>query len=194
MTLFLCLLTLCASETPDPDSVSTDSTRIAERLETIAYSADSLIFNPRTGDLILIGSSTLDYRDMTLESDTVEYSAENEIITARGESELLEQGESITGNGMIYSIPTRKGRILNAASEYDFGFYTGASITRVARNEFNIVDARFTTCDDDSIHYYFYCPVMKVFPDDKAVARPVYLYVEDTPILYFPYWVFPIRR
>jgi hypothetical protein len=194
MTLFLSLLTLCASETTSPESISRDSTRTAERLETIAYSADSMVFYPETGDLILIGSTTLDYRDMTLVSDTVEYSAEDEIITARGESELLDQGESITGDGMVYNIPTRKGRILNAASEYDFGFYSGASITRVARNEFNIVDARFTTCDEDSTHYYFYCPVMKVFPDDKAVARPVYLYVEDTPILYFPYWVFPIRR
>ncbi len=194
MTIFLLLMTLCAADTAEPDSISRDSTHTAERLETIAYSADSMLFYPDTGDLILIGSASLDYRDMTLRSDTVEYSAEDEIITASGESELLDRGESITGNGMIYSILTRKGRILDAASQYEFGFYTGSTITRIGRNEFNIVDARFTTCDDDSIHYYFYCPVMKVFPDDKAVARPVYLYVEDTPILYFPYWVFPIRR
>ncbi len=194
MTLLLILMTLYATDPTEPDSTSRDSTITAERLETIAYSADSLVFYPDTGDLILVGSATLDYRDMTLTSDTVEYSATDEIITARGESELFDRGESVTGNGMIYSIPTRKGRILNAASEYEFGFYTGSTITRIGRNEFNIVDARFTTCDEDSIHYYFYCPVMKVFPEDKAIASPVYLYIENTPVLYFPYWVFPIRR
>lgn len=194
MTIFLILMTLCATDTAAPDSTSSDSTLTAERLETIAYSADSLVFYPDTRNLILVGSATLDYRDMTLTSDTVEYSAEDEIISARGSSELFDRGESITGNGMVYSIQTRKGRIMGASSQYEFGFYTGATITRVGRNEFNIVDARFTTCDEDSIHYYFYCPVMKVFPDDKAVARPVYLYVENTPVLYFPYWVFPIRR
>jgi len=194
MISILIITVLFASEPLEPDSTSRDSILTSQRLETIAYSADSLVFYPDNSDLILIGSTTLEYRDMTLSSDTIEYSAENEIITAMGASELFDRGESITGNGMIYSLSSRKGRILEAASKYDFGFYTGASITRVNRNEFNIVDARFTTCDSDTTHYHFYCPVMKVFPDDKAVARPVYLYVEDTPVLYFPYWVFPIRR
>jgi len=195
MTAIMILMVLFAGDTAaGTDSTSRDSTLITGRLETIAYSADSMVFYPDSGDLILIGSTTLDYRDMTLKADTVNYSADDDIITASGESELFDRGESITGNGMIYNIPTRKGRILNAASQYEFGFYTGATITRIGSNEFNIVDARFTTCDEDSIHYFFYCPVMKVFPNDKAVARPVYLYVENTPVFYFPWWVFPIRR
>jgi len=178
----------------EADSTAADSTLRPAVLETIAYSGDSLVFDPRSGNFLLIGETTLDYRDMTLKSDTVEYAAEEEIVTARGSSELFDRGESITGNGMVYDIPSRKGRITGAASQYEFGFYSGASITRVGRNEFNIVDARFTTCDEDTAHYHFYCPVMKVYPDDKAVARPVYMYVEDTPVFYFPYWVFPIRR
>jgi hypothetical protein len=35
---------------------------------------------------------------------------------------------------------------------------------------------------------------MKVFPDDRAIARPVYLYVEGTPVFYFPIGIFPIRQ
>lgn len=194
MIFFIVLITLCGSEPPPPDSTGQDSTSAADRLETIAYSADSMVFHPKDGKLLLIGSTTVEYRDMNLESDTVRYDSREELVTASGASELFDRGESITGSGMVYSISSRKGRILDAASEYDFGFYSGATITRIDRNEFNIVDARFTTCDSDSVHYYFYCPVMKVFPDDKAVARPVYLYVEETPVLWFPYWVFPIRR
>ena len=185
---------LISSDTRGIENISTDSTVSLATLETIVYSADSLVFYPDTGDLLLIGSTTLDYRDMTLQSDTVMYFAEEELIQAKGETELFDRGESIRGDGLIYSLPSRKGRITSADSEYEFGFYHGESITRVGRNEFNIVDARFTTCDEDSSHFFFYCPVMKVFPDDKAVARPVYLYIEDTPVFYFPYWVFPIRR
>lgn len=187
------VLLLAVSGT-EPDSLPPEPATAEYSLETIAYSADSLVFDPATGNLLMIGSTTLDYRDMTLKSDTVEYRAEDEVILSRGSSELFDRGESITGTGMFYNIPTRKGRILDAASEYEFGFYSGASITRVGRNEFNIVEARFTTCDHDTSHYHFYCPVMKVYPEDKAVARPVYLYVENTPVFYFPYWVFPIRR
>lgn len=194
MSLPMIVLLSLTSQSGGQDSLGTDSVSVQGSLETIAYSADSLVYRPADGDLLLVGTVTVDYRDMTLRSDTVDYSSEDEVIVARGSSELLDRGESITGTGMIYNISTRRGRILQAASEYDFGFYSGASITRVGRNEFNIVDARFTTCEDDTAHYHFYCPVMKVFPEDKAVARPVYLYVDDTPVFYFPYWVFPIRR
>lgn len=194
MQAFVLLLAGLLAQPAGPDSTRADSTAAAGTLESIAYSSDSLVFHPGDGDLLLLGTVTMDYRDMTLESDTVEYSSDDQVIIARGASELFDRGESITGSGMIYNISTRKGRIMEAASEYDFGYYSGATITRVGRNEFNIVDARFTTCEDDSAHFHFYCPVMKVFPEDKAIARPVYLYVEDTPVFYFPYWVFPIRR
>lgn len=194
MTASVLSILIMTAQTAAPDSAGSDSTSARGSLETIAYSSDSLVFHPGSGDLLLVGEATVDYRDMTLHSDTVEYSSNDEVIVARGSSELFDRGESITGSGMIYNIATRKGRIMEAASEYDFGFYGGSSITRVGRNEFNIVDARFTTCEEDTSHYHFYCPVMKVFPDDKAVARPVYLYVDDTPVFYFPYWVFPIRR
>jgi len=193
LTAALCLLAV-AGQDAGGDTLRVDSVSVAPRIETIAYTTDSLVFFPGTGDLILIGTTRLDYRDMTLLSDTVRYDSEGDLITASGESELLDRGESITGTRMIYSLATRKGRIVGAASQYETGFYTGESITRVGPNEFNIVNARFTTCDRDTVDYYFASPEMKVFPDDRAVARSVCLYVEETPVFYFPFWVFPIRR
>jgi len=191
--LILTALLMVGDGGDDQSRVTNDSTEAAS-IETIVYSADSLIFDPESGDLLLIGQARLDYRDMTLHSDTVRYSSDLETITASGESELFDRGESITGTGMVYSLTSRKGRITGADSRYEFGFYHGESITRIGRNEFNIVNATFTTCEDDTLHYYFFSPEMKVFPDDKVVARSVYLYVEETPVLYFPFWIFPIRR
>jgi len=164
------------------------------QIETIAYSADSVVFIPDTRDLTLVGAATVDYHDMSLVADTVRYSAQTQTVTASGEPQLSDRGEVITGTGMIYDLTSRRGRIMEADSEYDFGFYHGESITRVGRNEFNIVNAWFTTCVKDTADYYFSTPMMKVFPEEKAIARPVFLYVEDTPIFYFPYMVFPIRR
>ncbi len=193
MILSILLAVLVSSpDTGMNDSLPDSSSRVT--LESISYSADSLLFLPSGEVLFLVGEVTIDYRDMTLRADTVKYDAEAGVIVSRGESELFERGESIRGTTMIYDVETRKGHIIQAASRYDAGFYTGSSITRVGRNEFNITDARFTTCDYTPPHYHFYCPVLKVFPDDKAVAKPVYMFVKNTPVFYFPYWIFPIRR
>ncbi len=166
----------------------------AATLEAIAYSADSLVFYPGTGDILLVGSSRIDYRDMFLEADTVSYASDIGLIRASGSPELFDRGESIRGTLMFYDMEARRGRIEEARSRYEFGLYGGSSITQVGRREFNIVDARFTTCESDTADYYFRAPRMKVFQDDRAIARPVYMYVADTPVFYFPYWVFPIRQ
>jgi lipopolysaccharide assembly outer membrane protein LptD (OstA) len=164
-------------------------------IETVAYSADSVIYDSDGGILLLIGNGRVDYRNMSLQSDTVRYLTDEETLWASGEPELFDRGESIQGTRMVYDLRTRKGSIEHAASQYEFGYYQGRSITRVGRNEYNIVDARFTTCEIDSApHYYFYSPMMKVYPDDKAVCKPLYMYIDDTAVFYFPWMVFPIRR
>lgn len=177
----------------EQDSVFVDTTR-AGVIETITYSADSLLFDPETGNIILSGTTRLDYRDMTLKADSIFFDSESEILTATGQSELIDRGESITGTSMVYSITSRRGQITDADSEYDFGFYHGETITRITSDEYNITEVYFTTCESDSAHYYFYSPMMKVFPDDKGIARPISLYIDDTPVMWLPYWVFPIRR
>ncbi len=167
-----------------------DSTAV---LEAIAYAADSISFRPGPGDLVLVGNSRVDYRDMYLEADTVRYTPALDLIEASGEPELFDRGESIRGSRMFYDMTARRGMIEEADSRYEFGYYSGTSITQVGRREFNIVDARFTTCEADTADYYFRAPLMKVFQDDRAIARPIYLYIHDTPVFYFPYMVFPIR-
>jgi hypothetical protein len=171
-----------------------DSLPVEVQIETIAYSADSVVFTPDDRDLTLVGAATVDYYDMSLGADTIYYSAEEETVTATGKPRLTDRSETITGTMMIYDLLSRQGRIVGADSKYDVGYYHGETVTRIGRNEFNIVGAWFTTCDKDTADYYFSSPMMKVFPDNKAVARPVYLFVEGTPVFYFPYMVFPIRR
>ncbi|MBN1434896.1 LPS-assembly protein LptD [Candidatus Fermentibacterales bacterium] len=152
-----------------------------------------MVFYPDTRDIVLVGAARVDYRDMRLLADTVRLDASSEVVWATGEPELFDAGESVRGARMVYDMASRQGRVDQAASRYEFGFYSGDEITRITPREFNIVNARFTTCDQDSAHFYFFSPSMKVFPGDKAVARPLYMYVYDTPVLYLPFWVFPIR-
>lgn len=163
-------------------------------METLAYSADSLEYIVDPGTLKLFGSGSLTYLDMTLKADTIRYDPELEILVATGEPEITESGETASGTGMIYHIPTRTGRTSHARSWYDNALYTGERVTMLSRHEFNAEGARFTSSERDTLDWWFWAASMKVFPDDKAIARPVVLYVEDTPVFWFPFAVFPIRR
>jgi|WetSurMetagenome_2_1015567.scaffolds.fasta_scaffold00188_6 lipopolysaccharide assembly outer membrane protein LptD (OstA) len=186
MSILAILAVLAQADTADS---------LQQSMEVIAYSADSIVLTVETRDIVLVGSSRIDYRDMALEADTVHYEPSVETVRASGSPELFDRGESIRGSRMFYSLRTRRGRIEAADSRYEFGYYSGSSITQVGPREFNITDARFTTCENDSEpDYYIRSPRMKVFQNERAVARPAYLYISDTPVFYIPFGVFPLRQ
>ncbi len=163
-------------------------------MQTMGYSADSLDYRVESGAFSLLGTAALAYEDMDLSADTIRYDPEREVLTATGEPVISEGGESASGDVMMYHIPSRTARTDYARSWYDRGLYTGERVVMLSRHEFNAQGARFSTSERDTLDWWFWAASMKVFPNDKAVARPIVLYVEDTPVFWFPYAVFPIRR
>lgn len=163
-------------------------------METMAYSADSLVFTINSENLFLTGNASLEYGQMSIAADTIEYLSGEETVTADGNMALSDAGEAATGSRLIYHIPTRTARTFDTSSLYDRAIYSSETVTMLSRHEFNLTDVQFTSCDKDTFDWYFWSEKMKVFPDDKAVASPVILYVEETPVLWVPFAVFPIRR
>lgn len=171
-----------------PDSLDTVP------METMGYAADSLVFNVDTENLLLVGNASLEFTSMSIKADTIDYRSDMEIVTARGNMELTDAGETATGTELIYHIPTSTARTYDTSSLYDRAIYSSETVTMLSRHEFNLTNVRFTSCEKDTFDYYFWSSRMKVFPDDKAVAGPVILYVEETPVFWVPFAVFPIRR
>lgn len=182
MLIFLFCLIL------QPDSTETVP------METMGYAADSLFFQIEREDLLLVGSASLEFTGMGIKADTIHYQSEMETVTAEGNVELSDAGETAFGTRLVYHTPTATGRMYETSSLYDRAIYGSETVTMLTRHEFNLTNVRFTSCEKDTFDYYFSTARMKVFPDDKAVAGPVTLYVEDTPVFWIPFAVFPIRR
>ncbi len=163
-------------------------------MESMAYSADSLVFSITDEDLILIGTASIEHKQMSIVADTIRYSSTEETVLATGNVEIAEGGETATGTALIYHTPTATARTFSTTSFYDRAQYNSETVTMLSRDEFNLTNVVFTSCEKDTFDYYFWAEIMKVYPDDKAVAKPVILYVEDTPVFWLPYVVFPIRR
>lgn len=163
-------------------------------MESMGYEADSLVFSLSSEDLLLVGSASLQYGRMGVSADTIRYESNGELVTAMGNMELTEAGETATGTGLVYHMPTATARTFTTSSFYDRALYTSETVTMLSRDEFNLTNVKFTSCEKDTFDYYFWSNRMKVFPDDKAVAGPVTLYVEETPVFWVPFAVFPIRR
>lgn len=112
-------------------------------------------------------------------------------VRYRGTPVMVDGGEEYRGFALSYNFRTQRGKIDMGDTEVDRGYYHGEAIKKVDKDVLFVEDGRYTTCDADEPHYYFFSPKMKVVMQDKVVAEPVYLYIADVPVFALPFGVFP---
>ncbi|MBC7187029.1 MAG: LPS-assembly protein LptD [Calditrichaeota bacterium] len=166
----------------------------------------------------LVGDAVVRYRNMTLRAERITVDWDKNLLTAEGAADtvlvpsenpgdsvrvvrwrglptLVSDGETMTGEKMVYNTVTDKGIVVRGRTEFEGGFYAGRQIKRVGGSVYNVSHGEFTTCDlEQDPHYHFYCRRMKMIPDDKVVAQGLVMYVGSIPVLGFPFAVFPHRR
>jgi lipopolysaccharide transport LptD-like protein len=190
-------------------SLSRDTTRASGVDTLVTYSStDSIVYDFSTKKMSLFQKGQIRYRDLQLTSDRIDINWNTSTMQARGvrdtadptgkkyrgTPEMKEGNEVYYGHELTYDFVTKKGKIDVANTTIDQGFYHGEAIKKEGKDVLYVGDGRFTTCDLPEPHYFFASPKMKVVPQDKIVAEPVYLYIADVPVFALPFGVFPNQR
>lgn len=172
----------------------------------VTYSAsDSIIYSMRTRFMDLYGNTDLQYQTlglkaertsvnwntMTLSSVGIPDTSDKKGKKKIGSPVMKDGGETYNGSQISYNFQTKKGKINVGETQMDNGFYQGEEIKKDEPEVLYVADGRYTTCNDEHPHFYFYSPKMKVIVHDKVIAEPVYFYVEDVPLFVLPFGVFP---
>ena len=153
----------------------------------------------------LYGESALSYRTIGLKAERVDVNWDNATLNAHGIPDtslkaagkmigapvLVDGGETYNGVGIGYNFRTQKGKIKVGETEIEQGYYHGEAIKKVDKDVLFVAGGRYTTCDADHPHYYFYSPKMKITLHEQIVAEPVYFYLADIPVFALPFGVFP---
>ena len=172
----------------------------------VTYSArDSIVYSIQTRFMDLYGKTDLQYRTLGLKAERTTVNWNTMTLTANGIPDTADKkgkktigppvmkdgGETYDGSEIKYDFRTKKGKINVGDTKMDNGYYHGEEIKKDGPDILYVADGRFTTCDLDDPHYYFYSPKMKVIVHDKVIAEPVYFYVADVPLFVLPFGVFP---
>lgn len=175
----------------------------------VAYSAtDSIVYSLSSKTMFLYGKASIKYRELALKAEQIDINWNTSILNAqgvpdtsdtsksgyRGLPDLVDAGEAYNGMKIAYNFKTKRGKIDIGTTEMDKGYYRGEKIKKVSEDVLFVADGRYTTCDAPHPHYYFASPEMKVILKDKIVARPIYLYISDVPILALPFGIFPTEH
>ena len=179
-------------------------------LDVPAFTAakDSIVEDFSNGNQIIYyyGDVSVNYGNMKMTADYMEYNLKTGILYARGTTDttgntigkpVMEQGgKSYTMDEVRYNFNTRKARITNMVTQEQDGILHGKNIKMMPDHSINITHGKYTVCDCEEPHYYLHLTAAKVMtkPSQKTVFGPAYPVIADVPLpIGLPFGFIPKR-
>ena len=141
------------------------------------------------------GGVSVEYQDMKLTADYMEYDMNTGTVYARGTRDTLsgewkgmpemsQGGKNYKMEELRYNFGSGKARITNMVTQEDEGLLQGRHIKMLPDKSINITDGMYTVCDLEEPHYFLKLKVAKVItePRQKTVFGPAIPYIEGIPL------------
>ncbi len=191
-----------AQDSP-PKPVSFQGFSISDSLE---YNARSIDYNLQKRQAVMQDNATVKYKGYVLKSNRIVYHQDQQYAVAEGKKDstgalvdtpvfIDKNGEEMHGEVIEYDLATGTGVVTRGRTKYENGYMTFSKVKRVSADTLFIANGTYTTCDDAfHPHYYFAGKEMKLIVNDKLIIKPITAYIEDIPVFWFPFYVFPISK
>ena len=163
-------------------------------LQTVLYSAETIDYRITDKTIHLDGHSRLSYQTMELEAGSIDLDTEHNLLTAVTDPVLKDGPDIMIGEEMIYNIDTKIGIVHDGVTEVEDGICTGEEIRKVDEATLNIVEGSYSTCKLKDPHYLLSCRRLRIIRDDKAIAKPVIMKIEEVPVFYMPFYIFSVKK
>jgi hypothetical protein len=154
----------------------------------------------------LFGQASVKQQERELTAEYMELNADSSLMYASygldsiGEEfgyPVFKEGEQqYEMKRLRFNFKTKKMYIYDVITQQGEGYVTAGTTKRMPNGDLNMLDGKYTTCDDhEHPHYYFQMTRAKVRPGKDVVNGPAYLVVEDVPLpIAIPFGFFPFSK
>ena len=171
---------------------------------TITYSAqDSIIPDFENQKMYLYKKGVINYQNIELKADYIMLDMAKKEVYAEGLPDstgaivgtpVFKMGEEeFESKTLNYNFETQKAIITDVKTTQGDGFVHSDITKKISKDEFVMMDGKYTTCDADHPHFYLYLTKAKVVSNKKIITGPAYMVLEDFPITFprIPFGYFP---
>ena len=184
---------LAGAEPPGPPG-GVEAPPDSLELETVAYQSDEINYYVARNRIVLAGSARVDYQSTVLLADDIIFYPSEQVLEASGDPDLREQSDRLAGEHLTYDLEGKTGSIDGGVTTFEDGLYYGDQIVREEDGTLKVRRGTYTTCSNPEPHFRLVAHRMKIYINDKVIAKPVILYIGKMPVLALPFYVFPIRK
>ena len=188
----------------DSIKISSKQRKKPEAIDSqVKYEArDSMITNIKDRRLFMYGESQVDYENIELKAEYMEFDMGNSVVKATsmndtagiavGKPVFKQEDETFESDTINYNFKTKKGMIKDIYTQQGDGYLQSEITKRQANGHIHIKNGKYTTCSEPHPHFYIGLTKAIAIPDDKIVSGPAYLVIEDIPLpIMLPFGFFP---
>lgn len=169
----------------------------------VRYSSDdSLSISIGQQKITLYRNADVNYQDINLKADYIEYDLNTNIIMASGlpdstgnlagKPSFTKGSETFDSDTLKYNFNTQKAIITHIVTQEGEGYLHSEKTKRLEDGEIHISKGKYTTCDAEHPHFYIRLTKAIAIPEEKIVSGPAYMVLEDIPLpLALPFGFFP---
>ena len=200
---FFCVLALLparlfASETQSIELQTASHLRLHKVHEddmAVYLAGDKMEVNDE-GELVITGDAQVRRIDSVSKGDQIRYKKETGDVKVRGNGLLMRDGSIVRSPVIDYNLDTETGEM----SEPQFWMDSGGSgvaehATALSREHLRLKTVNYSACPCPAPSWFIKAPTLDLhFDENEGIAKHGVLYFKNVPILYSPYFSFPLRE
>lgn len=158
---------------------------------SIVVDGDKVEYLQEKGTISAEGNVAIQYGDVILKCDKISIDTKAKIALCEGNVRIQHPKGVLEGDYIRYDLANKEGEIAGADLKAFPWFATAEETGKVGPNEYVLKNGYITTCDHDKPHYHLKAKEIRVFPNEKVIAKNVVYYLGDVPVLWIPYYYQP---
>ena len=155
---------------------------------------DVIEYSDINKEIKISGNVIITHMDTRITAQKVIYFTQSKDMYASGQVILCKGEEIYSADKLYYNVETKKGTFIHG--DFKSGkIYGGAQeIEKVSDKELVALKGYITTCDFKKPHYRIEAKKIRIYPNDRVVAKNVLFYVGNFPIMYMPYYSHSLKE
>ena len=139
------------------------------------------------------GNVKVTYGDVVLTCEEILVHTDTKLGICKGNVKIVQGKNILTGSSIEYNFANKTGKIVDGRVEAYPLYGRADNVQKISEDEVVLNKGYVTTCDLDKPHYRIEAKEVKVYLDDKVIAKHVVFYLGDLPVMYIPYYIQPIK-
>ena len=163
--------------------------------KAITFSKSKTIDGVSERDIVLKENAEIRKNGIVLKGDEITYNIDTDTVKVTGNTLLRKKNASFTGPKSEFKLDAKEGWVEEPVYEFRDNRSSGRAQRAdfLDRNRTYLTKPTYSTCSPENLDWYFSSSSMLIDQsEDDATGKDGILHFFDTPLLYLPYYSFPM--